>query len=43
MAIQACGEKYREGPGRIGVTVKAFTALYAQLIRVTPVRLISGQ
>ena len=42
-ALQAYGEKYREGLGRIGVTVEAFTMLYSQPIRVTPVRLISGQ
>ena len=43
VALQAYGEKYREGLGRIGVTVEAFTTLYSQPIRVTPVRLISGQ
>ena len=42
-ALQAYGENYREGLGRIGVTVEAFTTLYSQPIRVTPVRLISGQ
>ena len=42
-ALQAYGEKYREGLRRIGVTVEAFTMLYSQPIRVTPVRLISGQ
>jgi hypothetical protein len=41
-ALQAYGEKYREGLGRIGVTVEAFTTLYSQPIRVTPVRLITG-
>jgi PPOX class probable F420-dependent enzyme len=42
-ALQAYGEKYREGLRRIGVTVDAFTTLYSQPIRVTPVRLITGQ
>ena len=42
-ALQAYGEKYREGLRRIGVTVEAFTTLYSQPIRVTPVRLITGQ
>ena len=43
VTLQAYGEKYREGLRRIGVTVEAFTMLYSQPIRVTPVRLISGQ
>ncbi len=42
-ALQAYGEKYREGLQRIGVPVEAFTTLYSQPIRVTPVRLITGQ
>lgn len=41
--LQAYGEKYREGLRRIGVTVEAFTTLYSQPIRVTPVRLITWQ
>ncbi len=43
VTLQAYGEKYREGLRRIGVTVEAFTTLYSQPIRVTPVRLITGQ
>lgn len=42
-ALQAYGEKYREGLQRIGRTAEEFTMLYSQLIRVTPVRLITGQ
>jgi PPOX class probable F420-dependent enzyme len=42
-ALQAYGEKYREGLQGIGVTAEQFTMLYAQPIRVTPVRLITGQ
>jgi PPOX class probable F420-dependent enzyme len=41
--LQAYGDKYREGLRRIGVTVEAFTTLYSQPIRVTPVRLITWQ
>lgn len=42
-ALQAYGEKYREGLQRIGVTAEQFTMLYSQPIRITPARLISGQ
>lgn len=41
--VEAYGEKYREGLQRIGVTAEQFTLLYSQPIRVTPVRLITGQ
>jgi PPOX class probable F420-dependent enzyme len=43
VTLQAYGEKYREGLRRIGVTIEAFTTLYSQPIRVTPVRLITWQ
>jgi PPOX class probable F420-dependent enzyme len=43
VTLQAYGEKYREGLRRIGRTAKEFTMLYSQPIRVTPVRLITGQ
>jgi PPOX class probable F420-dependent enzyme len=43
VTLQAYGEKYCEGLRRIGVTVEAFTTLFSQPIRVTPVRLITGQ
>ncbi len=43
ITLQAYGEKYSEGLRRIGVTVEAFTTLYSQVIRVTPVRLIIEQ
>ncbi len=42
-ALQAYGEKYREGLQRIGVPVEAFTTLYSQPIRITPARLIAWQ
>jgi hypothetical protein len=41
--LEAYGEKYREGLQNIGVTAEQFTMLYSQSIRVTPVRLITGQ
>ena len=41
VTLQAYGEKYSEGLRRIGVTVEAFTTLYSQPIRVTPVHLIT--
>ena len=43
VTLQAYGEKYREGLQRIGVTAEQFTMLYSQPIRVTPVRLVTGQ
>jgi PPOX class probable F420-dependent enzyme len=42
-ALQAYGEKYREGLQRIGRTAEEFTRLYSQPIRVTLGRLITGQ
>jgi len=42
-ALQAYGEKYREGLQRIGLTAEYFTMHYSQPIRVTPVRLITGK
>lgn len=42
-ALQAYGQKYREGLQRIGVTAEQFTMLYSQPIRITPTRLITGQ
>ena len=42
-ALEAYSEKYREGLQRIGVTAEQFTMLYSQPIRVTPIRLITGQ
>jgi PPOX class probable F420-dependent enzyme len=42
-ALQAYGQKYREGLQRIGVTAEQFTMLYSQPIRITPARLITGQ
>ena len=41
--LQAYGQKYREGLQRIGVTAEQFTMLYSQPIRITPIRLITGQ
>ncbi len=41
--LEAYSEKYREGLQSIGVTAEQFTMLYSQPIRVTPVRLITGQ
>jgi PPOX class probable F420-dependent enzyme len=41
--LQAYGDKYRAGLQKIGVTVEIFTALYSQLIRITPNRLLTGQ
>jgi PPOX class probable F420-dependent enzyme len=41
--LQAYGEKYRAGLQGIGVTAEQFTMLYAQAIRVTPVRSFTGQ
>jgi PPOX class probable F420-dependent enzyme len=41
--LEAYGEKYREGLQSIGVTAEQFTMLYSQPIRVTPIRLITGQ
>jgi PPOX class probable F420-dependent enzyme len=42
-ALQAYDEKYREGFQRMGMTAAQFTWMYSQPIRVTPVRLITGQ
>ncbi len=42
-ALPAYGEKYSEGLQRIDVIAEAFTTLYSQPIRVTPIRLITGQ
>jgi PPOX class probable F420-dependent enzyme len=41
--LEAYSEKYREGLQHIGITAEQFTLLYSQPIRVTPVRLITGQ
>jgi|SRR5581483_3438873 len=42
-ALQAYGEKYREGLQRLGRTAEEFTMLYSQPIRITPARMITWQ